>query len=72
MGLINSPQYGDWGPWTMPLEEWQTAVDEMEVALPVAAAVCPHCGAMNLFPGFSQMLAFICRECGQASEPAVK
>jgi hypothetical protein len=26
-----------------------------------------HCGTVNLFPGFSQMVAFTCRECGKAN-----
>jgi hypothetical protein len=28
-------------------------------------AHCPHCGALNVFPGFSPMLAFICSACGK-------
>ena len=39
------------------------ALDEMELSLAVASEKCPHCGAVNLFPGFSRMLAYICREC---------
>jgi hypothetical protein len=27
----------------------------MELTLDVASAVCPHCGAVNLFPGFSRI-----------------
>jgi hypothetical protein len=26
---------------------------------------CPHCGALNVFPGFSSMFAYICSRCGQ-------
>jgi hypothetical protein len=26
---------------------------------------CPHCGALNVFPGFSSMLAYVCSRCGQ-------
>ena len=51
---------------TVPFAEWQEALDEMELGLSVAVA-CPHCGAVNLFPGFSQLDAFICRECCKAS-----
>jgi hypothetical protein len=29
---------------------------------------CPYFGAINLFPGVSEMLAFTCRECGQPVE----
>lgn len=27
-------------------------------------ARCPHCDAVNLFPGFSSVDAFVCKECG--------
>ena len=27
-------------------------------------ATCPHCGADNIFPGFSSIEAFICKTCG--------
>jgi DNA-directed RNA polymerase subunit RPC12/RpoP len=30
-----------------------------------ASATCPHCGALNVFPRFSAMYAFICSECGE-------
>jgi uncharacterized protein (DUF983 family) len=40
----------------------------MELTLDVTSAICPHCGAVNLFPGFARMLAFVCRECGKAVE----
>src|SRR4051794_11779809 len=26
---------------------------------------CPHCGHLNIFPGFSSMLAYVCSTCGQ-------
>jgi hypothetical protein len=26
-----------------------------------------HCGAVNLLPGFSRMLAFTCHECGKGN-----
>jgi hypothetical protein len=50
---------------TVPAEELQRALDEMESSLDVASAICPHCRAVNLFPGFSEMLAFACKECGR-------
>jgi hypothetical protein len=27
--------------------------------------MCPHCGAANVISGFSLMMAFTCRECGE-------
>jgi hypothetical protein len=29
------------------------------------SATCSHCGALNTFPGFSAIEAFICSECGE-------
>ena len=31
----------------------------------VATAQGPHCGAVNTFPGFSAIEAFVCLECGE-------
>ena len=31
----------------------------------VASDRCPHCGALHTFPGFDQMLAYTCEECGE-------
>jgi hypothetical protein len=49
----------------MPAAEPAQALHELELSLELTSAVCPHCGALNLFPGFSQILAFACEECGQ-------
>ena len=32
-----------------------------------ATARCPCCGAMNAFPGFRAIEAFVCRECGEGA-----
>jgi hypothetical protein len=50
---------------TVPMADIRTAFDEMEASLDVASEKCPHCGTVNLFPGFSRMRAFVCRECGE-------
>jgi DNA-directed RNA polymerase subunit RPC12/RpoP len=50
---------------TVPTADLQRTLDEMESTLEVASAKCPHCGAVNLFPGFTQMLAYVCTECGE-------
>ena len=50
---------------TVPTPDIKRVLDEMELSLDVASEICPKCGAANLFPGFSRMLAFICKECGQ-------
>jgi hypothetical protein len=46
----------------------QRTLHEMKLTLDVASSAFPHCGAVNLFPGFSEMMAFTCRECGEAVE----
>jgi uncharacterized protein (DUF983 family) len=51
---------------SIPAGDLRRTLDQMELLLDVATGKCPHCGAVNLFPGFSKMLAFTCRECGQA------
>ena len=30
----------------------------------ICSARCPHCGAINVFRGYTVIEAFICRECG--------
>jgi uncharacterized protein (DUF983 family) len=37
----------------------------MELALAVSSEMCPHCGKVNLFPGFSRVMAYTCCECGR-------
>jgi hypothetical protein len=39
------------------------------LGLDCATATCPHCGKENAFPGFSEVTAYICDECGKAVEP---
>jgi hypothetical protein len=52
---------------TARLDELQTTISRL--ALPMWQTVtsqrCPHCGAVNVFPGFSAMEAFICKQCGE-------
>ena len=31
----------------------------------ICSAQCPHCGATNLFRGYTVIEAFVCRECGE-------
>jgi predicted RNA-binding Zn-ribbon protein involved in translation (DUF1610 family) len=36
-----------------------------ELAGEVITDSCPHCGEANHFPGFDQILAYLCHECGE-------
>lgn len=38
---------------------------EMELTLPVAAELCPYCGAANLMSGLVEAQAFVCQSCGR-------
>jgi hypothetical protein len=40
-------------------------LDEMEVQLEVATALCQQCRSVNLFPGLSRVEAFVCQTCGK-------
>ena len=37
---------------SVPAAELQQTLTEMELTLDLCSAACPHCGAVNLFPGF--------------------
>lgn len=49
----------------MPAVDLRQALNEMEASLEIAGEKCPRCGKVNLFPGFSQMEVYTCRECGE-------
>jgi hypothetical protein len=51
---------------TVPASNVGQTLTELEITLDVASEMCPHCGSVNLFPGFSRMLGFTCRQCGKA------
>jgi hypothetical protein len=34
---------------------------ESKPARPTAFSRCPHCGELNAFPGFDQIMAYVCR-----------
>ena len=51
---------------TVPAAELQRTFDEMELTLDFASEQCPHCKAVNVFTGFSQMMAYTCCQCGRA------
>ena len=49
---------------TVPIERAGTRLMELASA-ETCSAECPHCGALNTFPGFSVIEAFVCQECGE-------
>ena len=49
-------------------EEVNQTLDDMELSLEMCTEMCPHCGNVNIFPGFSEMVAYTCHECGRAVE----
>jgi ribosomal protein L40E len=50
---------------TVPTAEAVQALLQMAMAHGVCSATCSHCGALNTFPGWSSIQAYICRECGE-------
>jgi hypothetical protein len=53
---IREALYGEEGPRTL---------DERELSLETCIKMCPHCGNVNIFPGFTEMIAYTCQECGR-------
>jgi hypothetical protein len=51
---------------TVPATELRRMLDELESALDMGTDMCPHCGKANLVSGFSTMVAYVCRECGES------
>ena len=52
---------------TLPFISREAVDSQQADGFPVSENVPRHCGAVNLFPGFSEVLAFICRECEEPS-----
>jgi hypothetical protein len=50
---------------TVPSVELRQTLTEMELTLDMCIEMCPYCRLVNVLPGFSRVLAFTCRECGQ-------
>jgi hypothetical protein len=51
----------------VPLEELEATMAKLSAPMweEVTSERCPHCGAVNVLPGFSSMEAYICKECGE-------
>jgi hypothetical protein len=51
---------------TVAVGDIQRTYDEIELSLDsVATEMCPHCGKVNVFPGWTSMRAYSCRGCGK-------
>jgi hypothetical protein len=50
---------------TVAPDQLRHALNTMESGLELATEPCPHCGKVNLFPGFSMMMVYPCRECAE-------
>ena len=42
------------------------ALVRLSMAHGLCTEICPHCGSLNSFHGWSSMMAYICQECGEA------
>jgi hypothetical protein len=49
---------------TVPLDQVGTRLMELG-SDEICSALCPHCGATNVFRGFTVIEAFVCQECGE-------
>src|SRR5713226_120464 len=50
---------------TVPIAEVEPTLLRMAMSQGVCTATCPHCQALNTFPGFTSIEAYICKECGE-------
>jgi hypothetical protein len=57
---------------TVPSAELRKTLTEMELTLAICTEICPHCGSVNVLPGFSKVTAFTCRECGEIVRSALR
>jgi transcription initiation factor TFIIIB Brf1 subunit/transcription initiation factor TFIIB len=59
---------------TVPADQIADTLMELSLSQESCVATCPHCGADNVFPGFSSIQAFICKTCGEgvaAGQPGI-
>jgi hypothetical protein len=49
---------------TVPIDRAGARLMEL-ASTEISTATCPHCGALNTFPGFTAIEAFVCQECGE-------
>lgn len=52
---------------TVAMGEVSQALLRLAMEQGICSATCTHRGAVNTFPGFTSIQAFICRECGEGA-----
>jgi phage FluMu protein Com len=61
---------------TVPTTALERVLAEMELTLNFCSEECPHCRSVNLISGFSQMLAYTYKNCGElvrlSDDPSVE
>lgn len=50
---------------TVPIDDVERVFNELAETDVCCSARCPHCGAINVFPGMTTIEAFICDKCGE-------
>ena len=50
---------------TVPTSDAEPTLLRMAISGGACTETCPHCGDLNVFPGFSEMGAYFCRHCGE-------
>src|SRR6058998_925198 len=55
---------------TVPIGNVEAVMLELAQTEMICSANCTHCGTLNIFPGVSVIMSFICRECGEGVDLA--
>jgi hypothetical protein len=55
--------------WAAPYRpgELKKTLETMELNMDFATAKYSHCCAVNIFPGFMEIMAFTCQSCGSSA-----
>jgi hypothetical protein len=50
---------------TVTIAEVEATLLRLAMSQSFCTATCPHCQALNTFSGFSAIMAYVCKECGE-------
>ncbi len=53
---------------TVAVSDLQRTLAEMEFRVGMCATICPHCKREDVFTGFTEMLAYTCRDCAKTGK----